>query len=98
MEQALKRHTVTPLWQSAIVKTALVESFKKLDPRHLAKNPVMFVVEVGSVVTTWFWIAGLRGGSGDVRLAPVAVLLGRAVQTANQGEAVPAPHDRAAIA
>ena len=62
MEQALKRNNVTPLWQGAIVKTALVESFKKLDPRHLAKNPVMFVVEVGSVVTTWFWIQGLRGG------------------------------------
>ena len=69
MEQALKRHTVTPLWQGAIVKTALVESFKKLDPRHLAKNPVMFVVEVGSVVTTWFWIAGLRGGSADAGFA-----------------------------
>jgi potassium-transporting ATPase ATP-binding subunit len=69
MEQALKRHKVAPLWQGAIVKTALVESFKKLDPRHLAKNPVMFVVEVGSVVTTWFWIQGLRGGSADAGFA-----------------------------
>ncbi len=69
MEQALKRHTVTPLWQGAIVKTALVESFKKLDPRHLAKNPVMFVVEVGSIVTTGFWIQGLRGGSADAGFA-----------------------------
>jgi K+-transporting ATPase ATPase B chain len=69
MEQSLKRHNVTPLWQGPIVKTALAESFKKLDPRHLAKNPVMFVVEVGSVVTTWFWIAGLRGGSADAGFA-----------------------------
>ena len=52
MEQALKRHNVAPLWQGAIVKTALVESFKKLDPRHQARNPVMFVVEVGSLFTT----------------------------------------------
>jgi len=69
MEQTLKRHKVTPLWQGAIVKTALVESLKKLDPRHLAKNPVMFVVEVGSVVTTCFWIQGLRGGSADAGFA-----------------------------
>jgi K+-transporting ATPase ATPase B chain len=69
MEQALKRHNVTPLWQGAIVQKALVESFKKLDPRHLAKNPVMFVVEVGSVVTTWFWIQGLHAGSSDTGFA-----------------------------
>ena len=69
MEQTLKRHNVAPLWQGPIVKTALVESFKKLDPRHLAKNPVMFVVEVGSVVTTWFWVEGLRAGSSDAGFA-----------------------------
>ena len=69
MEQALKRRKVTPLWQGAIVKTALFESLRKLDPRHLAKNPVMFVVEVGSVVTTWFWIRGLRAGSADTGFA-----------------------------
>jgi K+-transporting ATPase ATPase B chain len=34
------------------VKRATVDSLKKLDPREMAKNPVMFVVEVGSVVTS----------------------------------------------
>jgi K+-transporting ATPase ATPase B chain len=41
------------------------EAFVKLDPRLVAKNPVMFVVEVGSLVTTYFWIQGLVTGAGD---------------------------------
>jgi K+-transporting ATPase ATPase B chain len=40
------------LFESSIVRRAAVDSLKKLDPRLMAKNPVMFVVEVGSVVTT----------------------------------------------
>ncbi|HVP68687.1 MAG TPA: potassium-transporting ATPase subunit KdpB [Anaeromyxobacteraceae bacterium] len=39
-----------------ILRTAAVESFKKLDPRAVAKNPVMFVVEVGSLLTTVLWV------------------------------------------
>src|SRR5688572_21293731 len=41
------------LFEPTIVKQALVESVRKLSPRHMAKNPVMFVVEVGSAVTTF---------------------------------------------
>src|SRR5581483_11098774 len=40
------------LLDPSILKTAAVESFKKLAPQHVAKNPVMFVVEIGSVLTT----------------------------------------------
>jgi K+-transporting ATPase ATPase B chain len=40
------------LWNSEIVRQAAVDSIRKLDPRAMAKNPVMFVVEVGSVLTT----------------------------------------------
>ena len=40
------------MFDPAIVKTAVGESFGKLDPRTLAKNPVMFVVAIGSVLTT----------------------------------------------
>jgi K+-transporting ATPase ATPase B chain len=45
------------LWTSSIVRTAIVDSFRKLNPRSMAKNPVMFVVEVGSVVTAALLIA-----------------------------------------
>ncbi len=40
------------LFEPSIVKRAAVDSLKKLNPALMAKNPVMFVVEVGSVVTT----------------------------------------------
>ncbi|MGW3046346.1 potassium-transporting ATPase subunit B, partial [Kitasatospora sp. NPDC001159] len=35
-----------------LIVTSLPDAVKKLDPRVMVKNPVMFVVEVGSVVTT----------------------------------------------
>src|ERR1700691_3989724 len=41
------------LWTSGIIGVAVKDSFKKLNPRTLMKNPVMFVVEVGSVITTY---------------------------------------------
>ncbi|WP_146648878.1 potassium-transporting ATPase subunit KdpB [Labilithrix luteola] len=50
-----------PLFDAPIVKRAIVESFKKLDPRHQFKNPVMFVVEVGSVLTTALFFQALVG-------------------------------------
>src|SRR6202043_2459734 len=40
------------LADSAILSRALVDSFRKLNPRTMVKNPVMFVVEVGAVLTT----------------------------------------------
>ncbi len=40
------------LWDGEIVRQALGDSFRKLHPRGMVKNPVMFVVEVGSVLTT----------------------------------------------
>ncbi len=41
-----------PLFDRAIVRRAVKDSFLKLDPRQVAKNPVMFVVEAGSALTT----------------------------------------------
>ena len=40
------------LWDVNIVRQALLGSFKKLSPRTMMRNPVMFVVEIGSVITT----------------------------------------------
>src|SRR5262249_9175331 len=47
------------LFDRKIVGRAIVDAFEKLDPRIQARNPVMFVVEVGSVVTTIEWIRSL---------------------------------------
>src|SRR5690348_11628441 len=40
------------LFDSDITLPAIVESFKKLNPVHMVRNPVMFVTEVGALVTT----------------------------------------------
>jgi K+-transporting ATPase ATPase B chain len=52
--EAYKKPKYAPkrLFDPPIVKRAIVDAFRKLDPRLVAKNPVMFVVEVGSVVLT----------------------------------------------
>ena len=44
---------------SAILWKAVIDSFVKLDPRVQARNPVMFVVELGSVITTLLFFAAL---------------------------------------
>src|ERR1035438_7555083 len=59
------------LFDPTIAIPAIVESFKKLNPFHQIKNPVMFVVEVGSVLTTGLWIQAL-GGHGE---APAGFIL-----------------------
>jgi potassium-transporting ATPase ATP-binding subunit len=54
-------NTVTSLFEPAILGPAVIGSFKKLDPRHQIKNPVMFVVLVGSVLTTGLFVQALFG-------------------------------------
>ena len=49
------------LFDPLIAGPAVIESIKKLDPRHQIKNPVMFVVFVGSVLTTGLYIHALKG-------------------------------------
>src|SRR2546423_11671280 len=44
------------LLDPSILRPAILESFKKLAPHLVAKNPVMFVVEIGSVLTTAIWL------------------------------------------
>ena len=44
-----------------LYQRALLDSLLKLDPRRMVRNPVMFVVEVGSVLTTVLWVQALLG-------------------------------------
>jgi potassium-transporting ATPase ATP-binding subunit len=50
------------LFQRDIVRRALLDSVLKLDPRVQIRNPVMFVVEIGSVITTVTWLIQVFGG------------------------------------
>lgn len=56
MAQTSKKKAI---WNWQIVKRAIVDSFIKLNPRNMMSNPVMFVVEVGSVLTTLQLIRGI---------------------------------------
>jgi len=49
------------LFDATIVRQAIVDSFRKLTPRRQVRNPVMFVVYVGSILTTLLWVQALVG-------------------------------------
>jgi K+-transporting ATPase ATPase B chain len=53
-------------WDAAIVKGAVRDAFKKLDPRSMWKNPVMFVTEVVSAFTVYVFIRDLLLGGGHL--------------------------------
>ncbi|XLM21765.1 potassium-transporting ATPase subunit KdpB, partial [Chromobacterium piscinae] len=78
------------LFDPALVKPAIVDSFKKLSPRTQWRNPVMFVVYVGSILTTGLWIQSL-GGQGEAPsgfILAVALWLWFTVLFANFAEAL----------
>jgi K+-transporting ATPase ATPase B chain len=54
-----------PLFEAAIVRRAIGDSFVKLDPRKMVRNPVMFVVEVGSAFTSVLYLHALVTGRGE---------------------------------
>ncbi|HTO09377.1 MAG TPA: potassium-transporting ATPase subunit KdpB [Myxococcota bacterium] len=79
------------IFDRELLLPALASSFSKLSPRLVAKNPVMFVVEVGSVLTTAVLLRDLFGGSSGVPIwftANVTVWLWFTVVFANFAEAV----------
>jgi K+-transporting ATPase ATPase B chain len=78
-----------PLFDPEIVKRATKESFVKLDPRKVAKNPVMFVVEVGAALTTIYVIKDAITGSGNLLFGvQIALWLWFTVVFANFAEAM----------
>jgi K+-transporting ATPase ATPase B chain len=75
----------TAVWQGKIVRRAILDSFVKLDPRHMMGNPVMFVVEVGSVITT---VLLFRGGAAFKFNLQITLWLWFTVLFANFAEAM----------
>jgi K+-transporting ATPase ATPase B chain len=78
------------MFDPAILKRAVGDSVRKLDPRQMARNPVMFVVEVGSVLTTILFFRDLRTATSadNVFVGLVAAWLWFTVLFANFAEAV----------
>jgi len=80
-----------PLFDGPIVRQAIIDSFVKLDPRRMIKNPVMFVVEVGSVLTTLLFLHAALTGAGEASpgfIGAITVWLWFTVLFANFAEAM----------
>ena len=88
-----RRHS--SLLNRDILVPAVWDSFRKLDPRSMARNPVMFVVEVGAVITTIVFVAGLfngapafGGANNELFVGQITIWLWFTVLFANFAEAV----------
>ena len=74
-----------------ILKSSIIGSFQKLDPRYMIKNPVMFVVEIGCFITLLLtFVPTLFGGSEQYRIynGIVTIILFVTVLFANFAESV----------
>ncbi len=78
------------IFEPTILRRAVVDSLVKLNPRTLMRNPVMFIVEIGSVLVTFLFIRdfGKSSSQQDVFAGLVAVFLWFTVLFANFAEAV----------
>jgi len=61
MTTAMLSQKTDPLFTMAIVWQACRDAVRKLDPQHQIKNPVMFVVWIGSSLTTLLWLQAVMG-------------------------------------
>ena len=89
--------------EPALLRSAVPHAFRKLDPRLLARNPVMFVVEITAVLVTLVAVAGAVGadldpGSSDGFAIQVALWLWFTVLFATYAEAVAEARGRAQAA
>jgi K+-transporting ATPase ATPase B chain len=89
----MKRKTFT-LFDPALALPAVADAFRKLNPAVQWRNPVMFVVYVGSILTTILWLQAL-GGKGEARVVEnpgfiltIAIWLWFTVLFANFAEAL----------
>jgi K+-transporting ATPase ATPase B chain len=82
--------TSRSLLDPSIVAPALADAVGKLDPRSMARNPVMFIVEVGALLTSVLAVAdwGANTGQQNVFAVSVAVWLWATVLFANFAEAM----------
>jgi potassium-transporting ATPase ATP-binding subunit len=84
-----RRRTRSSLLDPAILVPAIGESFRRLDPRRMVRNPVMLIVEIGAVMTTYATVTGLVDRHEDIGfVGQVCLWLWFTVLFANLAEAV----------
>jgi K+-transporting ATPase ATPase B chain len=82
-------HRAGGLFTGPLVRRATIDAFRKLDPRLVAKNPVMFVVEVGAAITTIVMLQQIATASGNLGFTvQITVWLWFTVLFANFAEAM----------
>lgn len=87
----MKKNKRTKFITRDILKSSIIGSFQKLDPRYMIKNPVMFVVEIGFVITLLLTaVPTLFGGNAEYRAynGIVSVILFITILFANFAESV----------
>ncbi len=83
------RRSVSSLFDPAIIVPAIGDSFRKLHPRNLVRNPVMFVVEIVTVLTTILYVRDLLTGGENLKFTfQIIVWLWITLLFANFAEAV----------
>jgi potassium-transporting ATPase ATP-binding subunit len=88
-ESRLGRQKTVPSMSGSLIATAIKDAFYKLNPRTLVRNPVMFVVEIVSVLTTILVIRDAVTGAGNVLFsALITFWLWFTVLFANFAEAI----------
>jgi K+-transporting ATPase ATPase B chain len=61
MSTATARQGLSWFVNPELMRSALIDSFRRLTPRYQLRNPVMFVVYIGSILTTILWLQALFG-------------------------------------
>src|SRR6478736_8286851 len=90
MTAQIGSHKAHALFEPIIIRQAIIDACRKLDPRHQIKNPVMFVVWVGSILTTLLFLQAVIG-SGEAPagfILSIALWLWFTVLFANLAEAM----------
>jgi K+-transporting ATPase ATPase B chain len=89
-------HINTPnLWQSDLMKQAIKDSIPKLDPRTLWRNPVMFAVEMGAILTTMITARDIIAGGNFGFDVQISIWLWFTILFANFAEALAEGRGRA---
>ncbi|MDD1661691.1 MAG: potassium-transporting ATPase subunit B, partial [Methanomicrobiales archaeon] len=84
------RKTLEPSAIPGLYRRAILDSIGKLDPRTLVRNPVIFTVEIGSIITALLWVKALAGQGEEpaMFIGTVSVWLWFTVLFANFAEAL----------
>jgi K+-transporting ATPase ATPase B chain len=92
--------TTTTLFDSRILGEAVTAALWKLDPRVQLRNPVMFAVYLGSMLTTILWLSSLNHSAGESSafILGVTIWLWFTVLFANFAEAIAEGHGKAQAA